>query len=322
MPAISVIIPVYNVENYLNRCIDSVLAQTFNDFELILVDDGSKDNSLSICNDYANKDDRIKVFHQENRGAAAARNFGVKQACGEFVIFVDSDDAVAEEYLERLFYACIENKSDISLVFFDGNVNEDEAIPEYSDKVIAMTNREAINRYGKRCGPNFRSAVSKLVKREIVVNNLFPEDRVWSEDTACVYKWYWEANRVVEALCVMYFYYCIPGSVSNSNFDDRYVGELDTFEEMLAFFHQNGFHELEEIFVWRYLDTCVEYYFRANSEKNIELAHVFLRRARSFIKMFRKQYQITMAKKTDLFDILYPKRTHIFRIIKRILGKG
>ena len=99
IPCISVIVPVYNVENYLPRCVDSILSQSFTDFELILVDDGSPDNSGKICDEYAEKDNRVRVFHKPNGGVSSARNLGLDNALGEFVTFIDSDDYVGREYL-------------------------------------------------------------------------------------------------------------------------------------------------------------------------------------------------------------------------------
>lgn len=101
-PKVSVIIPVYNVECYLARCLDSVLAQTYTDFELILVDDGSTDASPAICDSYARKDERVRVFHQENKGVSAARNLGIEESRGEFISFIDSDDWVEPDYCETL----------------------------------------------------------------------------------------------------------------------------------------------------------------------------------------------------------------------------
>lgn len=105
MPKISVIIPVYNAEKYIDDCIDSVLKQTFKDFELILINDGSKDHSLDICKKWSNKDKRIKLFNQQNSGASAARNRGLDEAKGEWIVFVDSDDKVQSGYLSDLYEA-------------------------------------------------------------------------------------------------------------------------------------------------------------------------------------------------------------------------
>ena len=101
-PTVSIIVPVYNVEQYLPRCIDSILTQTFTDFELLLIDDGSPDNSGKICDEYAERDTRIRVFHKENGGVSSARNVGIKHATGKYVIFVDSDDYVKTGYIENL----------------------------------------------------------------------------------------------------------------------------------------------------------------------------------------------------------------------------
>lgn len=116
MPQISVIVPIYNVEKYLQRCIDSILAQTFTDYELILVDDGSPDNCGKICNQYALRDSRIKVIHQENAGASAARNSGLGMAEGEFVCFCDSDDYIDTDYFEVLYTTITEKNYDCVLI--------------------------------------------------------------------------------------------------------------------------------------------------------------------------------------------------------------
>lgn len=109
MPTISVIVPVYNTVKYLHRCIDSILAQTFTDFELLLIDDGSKDGSGKICDEYAAKDSRVRVFHKENGGVSSARNVGLDNAQGEWIAFVDSDDWVKDKYLEAFISKCDNN---------------------------------------------------------------------------------------------------------------------------------------------------------------------------------------------------------------------
>lgn len=111
-PQISVIVPVYKVEKYLHRCVDSILAQTFTDFELLLIDDGSPDNSGNICDDYAKKDTRVRVFHQENKGVARARNFGLENAIGEFVMFIDSDDEIHVSAMDICYNTAIINDID------------------------------------------------------------------------------------------------------------------------------------------------------------------------------------------------------------------
>lgn len=127
-PKISVIVPVYNVEKYLRRCIDSILAQTFADFELLLIDDGSKDSSGAICDEYAEKDNRILVFHKENGGVSSARNVGLDNACGEWITFVDADDWVSPKLYDIIFNS--KDYKDVELINFSFySVFKSEQVP-------------------------------------------------------------------------------------------------------------------------------------------------------------------------------------------------
>ena len=122
-PKVSIIVPVYKVEQYLRRCLDSIIAQTFTDWECILIDDGSPDKSGAICDEYAECDGRFRVIHQENKGVSAARNAGLDAARGEWIGFVDSDDWIEGSYLESLFKCAIENKAEVvlcNMFFSDG----------------------------------------------------------------------------------------------------------------------------------------------------------------------------------------------------------
>ena len=119
-PKISIIVPVYKVEKYLRRCLDSIVAQTFTDWECILIDDGSPDNSGRICDEYAEKDKRFRVFHQENVGVSAARNKGLDEARGEWIGFVDSDDWIEKNMYEYLYNDAIETKADVVVCGFRG----------------------------------------------------------------------------------------------------------------------------------------------------------------------------------------------------------
>ena len=111
MPKVSVIVPVYNTEKYLERCIDSIISQSFKDFELILINDGSKDKSLSIMKEYAKKDKRIKVFDQNNKGPAITRNFGINKSKAKYVMFIDSDDYIDDNYIQDYYNAISKRRS-------------------------------------------------------------------------------------------------------------------------------------------------------------------------------------------------------------------
>lgn len=130
---ISIVVPVYNAENYLEKCINSIIGQTYRNLEIILIDDGSNDNSLSICEKFALQDNRIKVFHQNNGGVASARNKGLSEASGEFIAWVDSDDSTEPEYIEKLYNAVKEYNADISI-----------ALKQYKEQIKYIQSREKI----------------------------------------------------------------------------------------------------------------------------------------------------------------------------------
>ena len=139
MPLISIIVPVYNVESYLKRCIESILNQTFRDFELILVNDGSTDNSEIICKEYALKDERIKYFYQRNKGVSEARNKGIDNSSGEYIQFIDSDDYVDENFLEIVVNRFKRDNSDIVFIGFYNEYNNGEIYKSkyYKESIVS-----------------------------------------------------------------------------------------------------------------------------------------------------------------------------------------
>ena len=134
-PLISVIVPVYNVKQYLRRCVDSILKQTYENIEIVLIDDGSTDESGAICDRYAQKDVRVKVIHKENGGLSDARNKGMQEARGEYFAFVDSDDYIAKDYIAYLFELIVENKAQISLC---GYLKFIEKLPQKERKAVSV----------------------------------------------------------------------------------------------------------------------------------------------------------------------------------------
>ena len=190
MPIVSIIVPVYNVEKYINRCIDSILAQTFNDWECILVDDGSPDKSGDICDEYAARDSRIRVIHKQNGGVSSARNAGLDVAHGEYIYFIDSDDYVELEALELLLSKAKQSEADIMV---HGIVNDYiykqsstavkyVSLPEKDYSTIL----EMADRWGLLKGP-----VNKLFKNSIIKNKSlrFDESISYGEDTKFTFEY-------------------------------------------------------------------------------------------------------------------------------------
>lgn len=190
-PKISIIVPVYNAEKYLNRCVDSILSQTFGNFEVLLIDDGSNDKSGKICDKYAQKDCRVKVFHKENGGVSSARNFGIKNVQGSFVTFIDSDDFVDKDFLESL----VASDSDFVYTGYKifGAFNKDVGINENkkynaNDFMLCLMHtyeKSAITLYG------MQYPWAKLFKYSIIRENelFFDEKMKYAEDSCFVWSY-------------------------------------------------------------------------------------------------------------------------------------
>ena len=189
MAEVSIIVPVYQVEKYIRQCVDSILAQTFTDFELILVDDGSKDKSGQICDEYARMDTRVKVIHKENGGAADTRNRGMDQAVGYYVMFVDSDDYLAPTMIECLYRNMLNENADIAacnyLYFFENDRQKDFATNVKSE---VLTGSEIFYYRKNERNYGFWTVVwNKLMKRETVGKVKFRsgkyyEDEFWANE--------------------------------------------------------------------------------------------------------------------------------------------
>ncbi|MDR0307801.1 MAG: glycosyltransferase [Chitinispirillales bacterium] len=172
MPIVSVIIPVYNAEKYLARCIDSVLSQSFTDFECILINDGSSDGCPAICNKYAKKDSRIKVIHKENSGVSCTRNVGLNVAQGEWITFVDSDDWVDEKYIEIMYNNAVQNDCALSICGISNvDENERELLKSKQFPIMFFDKNFAKKTFLAPKGYFTTVCVCKLVKREYLYRN-------------------------------------------------------------------------------------------------------------------------------------------------------
>lgn len=224
-PLISVVVPVYKVEQYIHRCIDSILNQTYKNLEIILVDDGSPDNCGKICDDYAKKDKRIKVIHKKNGGLSDARNAGIKVATGEYIGFVDSDDWISKNMYEKLYNLFTTNDIEIASceLIKTNEIKNIEKEKIYDKKVIVYTIDEFMPYYMKtKKNKTYYYAPTKLFKKEILDDNQFPSG-LTSEDVVGSYKALLKSKKIAHINYPYYFYYCntesITGSFSKKDFD-------------------------------------------------------------------------------------------------------
>ena len=242
----------------MHYCVDSILAQTFTDFELILVDDGSPDNCGRICDEYAERDARVKVIHQSNKGVSVARNQGVLSSSGEYITFIDSDDWVDSRYLARLYhYAALEN-ADVCVASICVVEAPDDEKPFSVEEHKVFNKRQAIEYLGRlNDTASFRGPVVKLIRKKIALKYPFPEGRSYAEDMAVVYKWYNSCRIVVSLQDRLYFYRQNENSSSHRPAGFILDDNRKTLEEMLSFFRKNGYKELYKTFAIEYEDNLL-----------------------------------------------------------------
>lgn len=201
---ISVIVPVYKVEKYLNRCIDSIIKQTYHNLEIILVNDGSPDNSGKICDEYVKKDKRIKVIHKPNGGLSDARNYALEIAEGEYIGFVDSDDYIKEDMFQTLYDLCEENKADISIISFYEMIEDKVIAVRNSGELQIMDKIEAIKEL--LIDTKIQSyAWNKLFRKELFVGTRFPTGKNF-EDIATTLILFEKCNKIVRLEKPKYYY--------------------------------------------------------------------------------------------------------------------
>ena len=322
MSLISIITPVYNVEKYIHRCIDSILAQTFSDFELILVDDGSPDNCGVICDDYAAKDRRIRVLHQENAGQAAARNRALDVAKGEWIAFVDSDDWIHPRFLEVLLENAQQNRAKISICGHT-KVTAPIAFQDLSGNSVRGWNGAE---YVRKC---FLGEVphkawllcDKLFHRDCFAEVRLPVGRIY-EDNATVYKLLYEANRIAECDEVLYFYFQNENSTVNQSFRRKHLDWLLVPEEMIAYFDEHGDAPMVDRANRMYLSSLEDMYRKvAENLKDLQLEKELRDKLRRQYDRERKRYPITIKTHPGVYEILFPRYSRCYWTARGILTK-
>lgn len=232
---ISVIIPVFNVENYLRQCVDSVLRQTYKNLEIILVDDGSPDRSPQICDEYAKKDKRIKVIHKKNGGLASARNAGIDIAGGDFIGFVDSDDFIAADMYEILLDSMVSCHAQIAVCYKTNNENK---LQVGRGKILEMDRKNALKKMV--LGLEFGShACDKLFKADVFRQNIrFPEGKTY-EDLYTIYRWVNNSEKIVLCRVNKYYYRPNPDSITSVSFSKSNMNLIYGLENLGEYFDKN-----------------------------------------------------------------------------------
>ena len=273
---VSIIIPIYKVENYIQECLDSVLNQSYQNLEIILVDDGSPDKCPEICEEFGKKDKRIKVIHQKNQGLSGARNTGMKNASGDYILFLDSDDYISKNYCSQAVKMAEEMKSDIvvgEIITVDENGADID-----SNLGLKISNKKMFNNIQAMeevvIEQQLRGyAWGKLLKREIAENVTYPVGKAY-EDRFTIYKYFAKANKVCLCPGAITYYRLRESSITHSKNLDKWY-DLIEGEESLLNFCKKHYPDLvplaEAKFIGRYVHIWINFYDSGDREKTKEL---------------------------------------------------
>lgn len=272
MPEISVIVPVFKVEKYIKRCVDSILAQSFADFELWLVDDGSPDNCGVICDEYARKDGRVKVIHKKNGGLSDARNAALDVMQGKYVFFVDSDDWIARDAFESA-YASLKRTGakvatgNIVSVYEDGR---EEALYSPTQEEVILSGEEMLTTLLR---PN---AWNRLYEAELFQNLRYPVGRLY-EDVFVYHKILAQIDRMVLTGKNSYYYFIRKGSIMNTNYDIKFTDIIDAVYDRARWLDSLGQEKLADetrLFVYSQVAVAYAHLNKNNIEHKKRLSEI------------------------------------------------
>lgn len=316
MPLISIIVPVYRVEKYLKKCVESILTQTFKDFELILVDDGSPDNCGKLCDEYAVKDSRIKVIHKKNGGLSDARNSGIAIAEGRFLGFIDSDDYIECDMYEMLYNNMVKYDADVSICTDFICFENGKVIKSNEKKVLVLNTEKAIGQAYK-ISPG---VCNKLFKKEIFTDIRFPVGKL-NEDVFIFMDILSKAKTIVFTTEPKYHYIQRKNSITKSTFDKRKWNIVEAWEKNLKFVKIN-YPKQEKSIEFKYLGSylhLLDYLIMLDDYKNL----VDYEKVRKFIlqnvfKIIRNPYIIFKRKLAILVYVISPNfyRKIVLKLMK------
>ena len=317
---ISVIIPVYKVEKYLDECIMSVVSQTYKDIEVIIVDDGSPDSCPQICDNWAKKDSRIRVIHQENAGLSVARNIALEAANGEYIAFVDSDDFIHPLMLEKLYQALTESNADISMCGFDYFVDgtcsfkqiKESKMSDERNTIQLLSHTDFVDLFADLEVPITAVVWNKLYKKEVISDTVF-KPGVLIEDIRFISELAHRIDKVVSVNEKLYFYRNRERSIMHYK-KDVLIHKANAFEDCILSFIKSE----SDTFIKKYISSCLNKV--ANSiillQKDKEEYKDIINSLRQwYVKIYdkyRKQFGISSAKLW-----LYRYFPKMYELIKR-----
>lgn len=320
MAKFSVIIPVYQVEEYLQECVSSILEQTYQDFEVILVDDGSPDGCPEICDNLQKQDRRIRVIHKENGGLGSARNAGMEIAQGEYLFFLDSDDFVAPNLLEILCKCIEQHESDI-IIFRLAPVKNGKILAAIVDSM--PLNQSLTVKDTPHLLLVLPATCNKIYRKDLFIqNNIQFPPRAWYEDLRTIPKLLCKAQNIYCIDDVLYYYLQRSGSITNNSNIERNREILDAFDDLISYFNNNVnlecFSELEYLAIY-HLFIAASVRIIQIDPKNIMLDEIAQYMDIHFPNFYQNKYLPLLGRnKTLIFKCLYHKQYKIIQLIFKI----
>lgn len=296
---VTIIVPIYNVEKYLKECIESIINQTYKNLEIILVNDGSTDDSLKICMNYKKKDNRIVIINKTNGGLSDARNKGIDAANGKYICFVDSDDYISSAYVELLYNEARKNNTDIVLCGIKYVNDEKKILSEYAyKKNFVKSGKELLIDYYQENGVEVIVAWNKLYKRELFNTYRYNVGKI-HEDEFLTYKILYNLDKVSIISDKLYYYRKNDTSIVNKKFNLKRLDLLEALENRMRFFKEKSENKLYiltvELYVWVLKDFYVKTKKYIDHSKNIQ--NTIIKKYKKMKKQFLKSKEITKIKK-------------------------
>lgn len=315
---ISIVVPVYNVEKYLHKCIKSILRQTYENLEIILVNDGSTDKSGEICDYYKIIDKRIKVIHKKNGGLSDARNVGIDISTSEYITFVDSDDYISKDMCEYLYNLISIYKADVSICGFYEAHEEKIIEPIYKERLLIMDSKDGIKEILKE--KNFNTAAwAKLYKTSLFKDIRFPYGKI-SEDLFTIYKIFDSSSKIIFGYEPKYYYMQSPNSIMRSSFN---LKKLDTLEALnqIRIFIKYKYPDLEEVAINRYVRYNISYIkemIECNYENN-EITEKLIYNIKPYIRQYiNSDYKFTSKLFGIFISINYKCTKKLYKFVMKI----
>lgn len=320
MPKISVIVPVYKVESYLCKCVDSILSQTFTNFELILVDDGSPDTCPTICDEYAINDKRIHVIHQNNKGLSEARNAGLdyifSHSNSDWITFIDSDDWVRSNYLEELLKAASTYKTKVSACYLcDSQMKHDQVLSQSNYYLVLF--EDIYNAEYFKANPV--SSCAKLYRKELFDNVRFPAGKI-CEDLFTIHKVLFKSNSIAIVDQELYIYFTENMSITRSSWTEKRFDEIEASEELICFMDKHNLLKAKSNAIKRYVYVLHNQLNQIDSEEKKELTKyrkVIQNKLRKILIKYRKI--ILFQDNKWHWEAAFPRMMNIYWIISNKL---